>query len=206
MPDPTISDQQVSDTGNPGQPENWKARYDGLVRKVEQLTLANRDLVTQLDTRASETEQFRSQLSIKDVEKLAAVGERDKKIAELFTAQTSQNSELNELKSLKLKIDVINKMGRPDLLRIADKLPAMTDPEAMQAIFADMASFADAAADGRERQLKSGMTLSPSGPQKTQVAMASHEAWNKHIDSLPLGTEREKARDEYWTWASNQSV
>lgn len=204
MTDTIISDQQVSDTGNSGQLENWKARYDGLVRKVEQLTLGNRDLVAQLENRASETEQFKSQLSIKDAEKLVAVGERDKKIAELSTAQSSSNTELSELKALKLKVQVINEMGRPDLLRIADKLPAMTDPEALKSIFADMASFADHAASERERQLKSGMTLSPSGTQKVQTAMASHEAWNKHIDSLPLGPEREKARDEYWTWASAQ--
>ena len=123
MPDETL-DQQASDTGNSGQQENWKARHDGLVRKVEQLTLSIRDLSGQLDAKTSELEQLRSQLTVKDAEKTAAVGERDKQIQSAVQAKTQAEAELNELRALKLKVDVINELKRPDLLKIARKSPA----------------------------------------------------------------------------------
>ncbi len=204
MPDVTSPDQQVSGTGNSDQQENWKARYDGLVRKVEQLTLANRDLTGQLEAKTSEMEQFRAQLTVKDAEKLAAVGERDKQIQSITQAKSQAETELNDLRALRLKVTVINEMKRPDLLRIADKIPAMTDPDALKSIFADMASFADEAALEREKQLKAGMTGSLSGNQKVQATPNSEDAWNKYIESLPLGAEREAARDGYWDWASKQ--
>jgi hypothetical protein len=204
MPDQNTPDQQVSDAGNSGQQDNWQARYNGLVIKVERLTLANRDLTTQLETKSSEVEQLRAQLSIKDTEKLAAIGERDLKITTLTTSQTQGQSELDELRALRLKVNVINEMKRPELLRIAAKIPNMTDPEALKSIFADMASFADEAAMEREKQLKAGMTSTVSSTQKVQDQPGSEAAWDKHINSFPLGPEREKARDAYWDWAKNQ--
>jgi hypothetical protein len=204
MPDQSTSDQQVSDAGNSGQQDNWQARYNGLVIKVERLTLSNRDLTAQLETKSSENEQLRAQLSIKDTEKLAAIGERDLKITNLTTSQTQGQTELEELRALRLKVNVINEMKRPELLRIASKIPNMTDPEALKSIFADMASFADDAATERERQLKAGMTSTVSGVQKVQDAPGSHDAWDKYINSQPIGPEREKVRDAYWDWAKNQ--
>ena len=209
MPDETL-DQQVSptgivsDAGNSGQQEDWKKRYDGLVRKVEQQVGQIRDLTGQLETKTSEFEQLRSQLTVKDAEKLAAVGERDKQIQSAVQAKTAAEGELNELRALKLKVDVINELKRPDLLKIANKIPAMTDPEALKSVLADFAEFADGAAMERERQLKAGMTSTASGTQKVQDLPNSDEAWNKHIENLPLGPDREKAYEQYWDWNSKK--
>jgi hypothetical protein len=208
MPDETTPVQPVSNTsgiGNSDQPENWKARYDGLVRKVEQLTLNNRDLTTQLEQRTSEIEQYKAQLSLKDVEKQAAIGERDRKITEITTSQSQSQSELEELRALRLKVNVINELKRPELLKIAAKIPNITDPEALKSIFADMASFADDAAMEREKQLKAGMTTTVAGNQKTVTTPMTQDAWLEHINSLPLGPERDKAYEGFWDWGANQS-
>ena len=119
-------------------------------------------------------------------------------------AKTQAEAELNELRALKMKVDVINELKRPDLLKIASKIPAMTDPEALKTVLSDFASFADDAAMEREKQLKAGMTPTVSGNQKVQDLPNSEDAWEQHINSLPLGPEREKAHDQYWEWASKK--
>ena len=80
----------------------------------------------------------------------------------------------------------------------------MTDKDALKTVLNDFASFADDAAMEREKQLKAGMTSTVSGNQKVQDLPNSDEAWNQHIESLPLGPEREKAHDQYWEWASKK--
>ena len=65
-----------------GPPEGFveKARFDGLVRKVEELTLTNRGLTDNLTQTSSEKEQLTGQLAIKDTDKAAAVGEYQKQL------------------------------------------------------------------------------------------------------------------------------
>ena len=166
MPDTDTLDQHVTDPGQ--QDGEWKKRYDGLVQKVEQQVGQIRELTGQLEAKNSELEQLRSQLTVKDAEKSAAVGERDKQIQTAVQAKTAAESELNELRALKLKVDVVTEMKRPDLLRIIAKIPNMTDPEALKSVLGDFASFADDAAMEREKQLKAGMTSTASGTQKVQ--------------------------------------
>src|SRR5512133_3531894 len=79
---------------------DWKARYDGLVRKVEELTLTNRNLNDQLMAKTSEMEQLRSQLVVKDAEKSASVSQRDQLLQSITTEKTALEGELSELRSL----------------------------------------------------------------------------------------------------------
>ena len=74
-PDTTV--QQAPAPAQPAEGFIELARYNGLMRKVQELTLVNQDLNTQLGLKSSEIEQQKGQLSIKDVEKQVALGERD---------------------------------------------------------------------------------------------------------------------------------
>ena len=182
------------------------ARYNGLVRKVEQLTLDNRSLTEQLTAKTSETEQLRAQLSVKDTEKSAAVSERDRQLQEAITSRTTLETEVSELRALKLKLDTIKKLNRPDLVRIADKIPNMTDAEALETVLKEFASFADEAATAREKQLLAGITPGP-GSSKTAAPglPTSDKEWNAYIEKQPLGSEdRQKAWDSYWVWLETQ--
>jgi len=188
-----------------GQQENWKARYDGLVRKVEQLTMDNRSTLEQLATRTSEVEQLRAQLSLKEVEKTSAVGERDKQIQSFQAAQGLTQVELNDLRAMKIKLDVIKKLGNPGLMKVMDSIPAMQDAAAIETVFTNLAAFATDAANEREKQLKAGITPAFNSQQTVVSLPASDEEWAKHIDSLPLGSkERQAAHDKFWTWASSK--
>jgi uncharacterized small protein (DUF1192 family) len=177
------------------------ARYNGLVRKVEELTLGTRTLNEQLAAQTSELEQLRAQLVVKDAEKSAAVSQRDGQIQETIKAKTELERELNDLRGLKTKVEVIREMKRPDLLKIADQVPNLTDPEALKTVLASFASFADEAASEREKQLLAGVTPGVGAAAKASTAPASDKAWMEHIESLPLGSpERAKAFYEYGNW------
>ncbi len=181
---------------------DWKARYDGLVKKVEELTLTNRSLNEQLTAKSSEIEQLRGQLVVKDAEKSTTVGERDKLLQSITTEKTALEGELAELRSLKLKVEAIQEMGRPELLKIAGRIPGMTDKEALKTVLADFASFADELVQQREKQLLAGVTppLSGAGNVKTGLP-ASESEWETKINSLQLGSrERSQAFDDYYVW------
>ncbi len=186
---------------------DWKARFDGQVRKIEELTLRVRDLDGQLAAKTSETEQLRAQLSLKDTEKTAAVGERDKTIQELTQSKTSIEGELGRLRGLELKVKVAREMGRPDLLRVLDTIPNMSDESALKTVLGTLSEYADSAVREREKQLLSGITPPISGSAKGAGVPASEKEWQEQINNLPLGSkERAKAHDDYWNWlvAKNQ--
>lgn len=200
--------EQVSQTQSATPPaagttsENWEARYKGLVKKVEELTLANRTLTEQLAGKTSELEQLQGQLVVKDTEKQVSVSERDKLLQSMTQEKTSLEAKLAELQGLALKVEVINELGRPELLKIAGRLPSMTDKEALKVVLADFAGFADDLVQKRERDLLAGVTppLSSAGNVKTGLP-GSESEWESHINSFGLGTrERQAAMDQYWGW------
>lgn len=194
--------QQGQNASPAGSPVDWKARYDGLVRKVEELTLTNRTLSDQLGGKTSELEQLRGQLVVKDTEKQVSISERDKLLQQTVQEKTTLEAQLAELQGLALKVEAINELGRPELLRIANRLPNMTDKEALKVVLQDFAGFADELVQKREKDLLAGVTpaLSSAGNVKSGLP-GSESEWERHINSFGLGTrERVQAMDDYWTW------
>lgn len=181
---------------------DWEGRYKGLVKKVEELTLSNRTLNEQLGAKTSEMEQLRGQLVVKDAERTTVVSERDKLLQQTVQEKTTLQAQLAELQGLALKVEVINELGRPELLKIANRLPALTDKEALKVVLQDFAGFADELVQKRERDLLAGVTPTLSNVGSVKAALpASEGEWESHINTLGLGTrERAQALDDYWVW------
>ena len=184
-----------------------KARFDGLVKKVEELTLKNRELEGQLAAKNSEYEQLNEQLAIKDTEKTVAVGERDKALQTALEENQAKDTELAELRALRLKLEVAKELGRPDLVAILERLPNLTDKEALTIVAKDFLGWGDQLVSEREKQLSAGMT-DPISPVTTAPAKpTTSQGWEDHINSLPLGSpEREKAFNQFGDWAESQQV
>ena len=182
-----------------------QARYNGLVKKVEELTLKTRELEGQLAAKNSEYEQLNEQLAIKDTEKTVAVGERDKALQTSLEENQSLTSELNELRALKLKLEVAKDLKRPDMVTILDRLPNLTDKEALTTVAKDFLNWGDQLVSDREKQLSAGVT-DPVSPVTTAPAKPStSDGWEKYVNSLPLGSpERLQAVNEYGDWADSQ--
>lgn len=205
MTDVNVPDEQANNAPQQqtnDQQVNWEARYKGLVKKVEDLTITVRDLNEQLAAKSSENEQLRSQLVVKDAEKSAVVGERDKMLQQVAQEKAALETELNELRSLKLKFEAIKELGRPELLKIAEKIPAMNDKEALKTVLGDFAGLLDEQMQKRERELLAGVTPPISSAGNTKKSQpGSVGEWENYLNSLSPGSpEQLQAENDYWDW------
>jgi len=206
--EPTTTDvvppQQTHVTPQPP-PEDYKARFDGATRKIQELTLQNRDLQAQLDAKSSEYEQLNGQLATKDVERKVAEGEITKRLEEALKTINTQQAELTELRALKLKMEVANEIGSPQLLKIIDRIPSLTDKEVLTEVMRDFDNFAKEQVTERERQLKAGLTPALGGSPPTDTSPQSEQAWMEKVESYPLGSkERADTIEKYGDWLEKQ--
>jgi vacuolar-type H+-ATPase subunit I/STV1 len=184
-----------------------QARYNGLVKKVEELTLSLRETEGQLAAKTSEYEQLNEQLSIKDTEKTVAVGERDKALQTALTENQAKDTELAELRALKLKLEVAKELQRPDLVAILEQLPNLEDKEALTVVAKDFLGWGDQLVSEREKQLSAGVTDPISSVTAAPAKPTTSEGWENYINSLPIGTpERDDAFNEFGDWAESQQT
>jgi hypothetical protein len=183
-----------------------QARYNGLVKKVEELTLENRSLSTRITELTSQNERLQGDSVVKDTERTIALGERDRQLQTAAERALSLERENVDLKALQLKIEVAKELKRPDLIVLAERIPNLTDKEALRAAMSDIAKFADDAVSQREKQLFAGVTppLSPIATPVTQPGSAKE--WEDQINRLSPGSpERTKLWDQYYDWLKTQS-
>lgn len=207
-------DQQVQAPGQqapaaPAAPaEDWKSRYDGLVKKTEQLVGEKRTLETELATLRTQIEQLNGQLSLKDVEKTAAVGERDKQLQAYVQQVTQAEAELKRLKALELKLQVANELGDPSLLKIAQHIPDLADPEALKVVMKDFAGFVSERVQAREKQLLAGTGVIGGVVQTTPAKPQSDSEWRAQIAEIPFSEpeKRRRALDDYGKWLQEQNT
>lgn len=196
-PENTPGEQGNSQQQGQSDPNNYEARYKGLVRKVEEVTLQNKQFETELGQALSLAEQFKTQLSIKDTEKAAAIAERDRLLQETTTKNLALEKEVNDLRALEKKLKVVREMGRPELATIIDTIPNMTDEEALKSVFSSISAFTDAQVKSREQQLLAGVTPNNTNNQKV-TAPQNREEWLAYLDKLdPRSNEFKKAQSDY---------
>jgi len=198
---PDTSGQQVSTAPTTTGGVDWEQRYKGTGPVINKLTTDNNTLQAQIATLTSQLEQAKAQVGLKDVEKLAAVGERDKQLQQLIEAQTQSTAELARLKALELKLKVAKKLGKPELMEIADTIPSVTDEAALEQLMSSVAEWGDKQVLQREKQIMSGVTPGVSSTPAAPTTPSTQEAWQAHVNSLPVGSpERKKAMDAWWSW------
>jgi chromosome segregation ATPase len=201
--EPTENPTESSQQSPVQQVEDWERRYKGSVKKIEELTLSKRDLEAQLAEKASRLEQLDSQLGIKDVEKDTALRERDKKLEELLQSKSQADQELETLRAMQLKLEVIKELRQPKLIEIVDKIPNLTDKEALTTVMKDFASWGNSLAKEREDQILAGYTPPVSASTSTSKP-TTHSGWMEYVNNLPMGSdERNTAMDEYWAWGQD---
>jgi len=197
--DDVSTEQQVKPTVTTPPSEDWESRYKGASRLINQLTVEVKDLKVQLSEKTSELERLKSDLSIKDVEKDAAVGERDKTLEQKITELNEAKRELKDLRAYKTKAEIAKKLD-PRLLTIIDRIPAVEDIDAQEQIMKDFITWGDQIAKQRESQILAGVT--PTNVTSADEGLpTTREEWNRQLAQTPLGPEREKLWEHYWEWA-----
>jgi hypothetical protein len=184
-----------------------KARLDGALLKVQELTLANRTLTDQLAVAVSQVGQTQGTVAQKEAEKAALTSEHTTSLqalqAKLDEAQRTIAVNLSE----KMKIDALKAINRPELIAILESLPVGADLEATKANYLKIASFGDGLKNKREAELLAGITTTTGqGGPITPPEPTNEADWSKAIDALPFGSPaRQQAWDKYWAFTQKSS-
>lgn len=210
-----MSDEQTTVPVEPAQQQpanpttpavDWETRYKGASTVINKLTTDRDQIKAQLETATSELEQLRAQLALKETEKTVAVGERDKQMQTILEAKTQAESELANLRALKIKLDVAKKIGNPDLMLILDTIPSIADENALEALMRQVSDWGASLAKKRETELLAGVTASAVQAPVTQALPQSNADWQTYVNGFPLGSkEREEAFDAWKAWGNSLS-
>lgn len=202
IPDPAPT-TPVEPPAPAGPPDGYveQARFTGAIQKIEELTVANRDQATRLDTQTSELELLKLTASSKDQETTIVVGERDKLLNASADEVRALNTEVTTLRAYKRKVEMAKKMGRPELINTLHIIPDMEDDEALQAVMTDILGFRDTGVEQRERELTSGIIPSTTHIEAVDVKPTTDEGWKRYVNSFPTGSkERAAALEEQGDW------
>lgn len=216
MPEPTTgttdpnTTQSSTDGGTPGTtiqvPAGFveKARLDGALLKIQELTLANRSLTDQLAAKDQAIGSLQAQQAQKETEFVAKVGEHSTSISTLTAENADLASQLAKFKSLEAKVKAINELKRPELFSILDTIPDAQDDAQLKASLTKLASFADELRQKRETELLAGVTHTETQPGGGLPAMpADEKGWMALVESKPFGSkERDKVWQDYFNFVA----
>jgi hypothetical protein len=191
-PGEQINSQQQEST-------DWESRYRGSSAVINRLTAERDEIKKQRDQALADLEQARAQISLKDTEKSAAITERDKQLNDIVQAKQALESELGHLRPLEMKLKVAKKIGRPDLMQIADTIPSVNDETALEELMKGLVSWGDAQVREREKQLLSGITppTQPTAPAKALPTIEDVTSWQQYVNSAGDPAERQKRFDQW---------
>ena len=188
-------DQQVP--ADPPPPEDYKPRYDGAVRKMQELSETIKSLQGQLEAKSSEIEQLNSQLSSKDAEFGTARKTFEDQFNTIKTEHEQAKGELSRLRALNTKVEIVKELGQPELIKILDTFPDTDDRDFLKRSMETVASFTASQVKVREQELTAGVIPSVNAPASKPLPATAQE-WDKYIQSLPHGEKRNEAWDLYF--------
>ena len=194
------SGQQAPTTSNPQ--EDYKPRYDGAVRKMQELSETIKGLQGQLAEKSSTLEQLQSQLSSKDAEFDMTRRDFEKQFDTIKTEQEQAKSELSKLRAFNTKVEVAKELGHPELITILDTFPDTDDRDFLKKSMKTVANFTLGQVKAREHELTAGVIPSVNAPLSKTLPQTSTE-WDKYIQSLP-SEKRNEAWDLYFKSITTQ--
>ncbi len=175
----------------PAQPEvDWEARYKGSVRAIEEKVVALKEAQKALDAaqaRIAELEANTSQLSTTQTVQQA---EWQKKVEELTKQTMDLSAEIEPLRAAKRKSELAREMGLVNVFPVLDIIPSSPDDDVQKQLIQQFADWGKQMAKESEQRLLAGVTPSTPtvDPQEESVPQSAKD-WQKHVNSLPLGSK-----------------
>jgi hypothetical protein len=184
-----------------------KARLDGALQKIQELTLANRALSDQVAALTQEKANLMAEIGNKESGWKAEQSEFTTKLESANKTQTELEAQLAKSKALELKMKVIGDLNAPQLYSIISVLPDSTDEAVIKEKATQIASFAGQISKSREQELLAGVTLTPQSPATTAKTLpTTNEGWQQYVNSLNFGSpEYQTAMDSWHSWLFKQS-
>ena len=186
--------------------EDWRERYTGSSRIINQRDDQIKILEAELAGKVSESEQLRSQLGVKDVEKSVAITSYQTQLQVALDKTNASEVELKELRAFKAKYDLALSLKDQRILPLLPSIPYVENPETMKQIMTTFMDWGDGLVRAREKELLSGVVPPPlSVPIKAGPSFSTKEEWQKHVDGLVPGTqEKADAMKAWWAWGATQ--
>lgn len=153
-PPPVTSPGQGSPEQSTAEP--WETRYNGAMRVLSQRDKQIQDLQDKLAAATASVEELTKQLETLQGSAAAKEQNLGEQIATLTAARDEAQKELTTARADLLKFNALKE--HPDLLPLADAIPALPDEAAMAEYLKMMAQGVTEIANTKAKQLTAGMT------------------------------------------------
>ena len=195
------SSAQATTQSSAAAPEGFveKARLDGALTRIQELTLANRSLTDQLTAANQKIGSLESDGAQKAATWQAQQSEFETKLQGAEQEKSQLNSRLSGFEATQLKLKVIKELKRPELVDILDVIPDIADEAQLREKIVSLANFASTLTQKREQELLAGEThVENNANTKAANLPSSNEGWQSYVNSLPLGSpERQEAMNAW---------
>jgi hypothetical protein len=175
-----------------------KARLDGALLKIQELTLRIQTLTDELTKKDQEIGRMSGEQTQKVTEWEAKQGEFTKKITAYESEKSTHAEQLQKLELERLKIKLLTEAGKPQLFAVMDVIQG-NDEASLKASIDKLGSFAEAISRTRESELLAGVTLISTNPKSTESPLPADDAgWQTYINGFELGSPERAKAFESW--------
>lgn len=183
--------------------ENWETRYNGAMRVLRERDKAIQDLQAKFDEASASIGELNRQLESLQGNSAAKEQSLGEQLTALTTERDEAQKQLTVAQADLLKFNALK--DYPDLLPLADAIPALPDQEAMKEYLHMMAKGVTDIATQKAQQLTAGMTPGPTAPNnQPQYAYASLDDWQIALNKAAGEPEFPEVSAAFRQWMHKQ--
>ena len=182
---------------------NWETRYNGAMRVLRERDKAIQDLQAKFDEASASIGELNRQLESLHGSSAAKEQSLGEQLTALTTERDEAQKQLTVAQADLLKFNALK--DYPDLLPLADAIPALPDEEAMKEYLHMMAKGVTDLATQKAQQLTAGMTPGPTAPNnQPQYAYASLDDWQIALNKAAGEPEFPEVSAAFRQWMHKQ--
>lgn len=202
---PQAEQPPVTGVAAESQGPDWKARYIGMTKVLSERDKVIADLSAQL-------EQLNHQIAERDAAVTQTKTEFETQRAKweeslnaLRQEHENAQKQLSELSAYRLKMDTLKEF--PDLLPLADTIPAMETADQMKQYLETLQKTLDSVAQEKAQRLTAGMVPGPASARTspTTYPYATIDAWSKALTEAAGTPEYAQIANAYKGWLKTQT-
>ena len=188
----------------PGQSQpDWEGRYNGAMRVLSQRDKQIQELQEQIDAASGSVGELTTQLETTQAGAAAKEQSLGEQLTTLQTERDEANKELTTARAELLKFYALKE--HPDLLPLADAIPALPEEEAMAEYLKMMADGVTEIATQKAQQLTAGMTPGATAPNdQPQYNFATLADWQTALNAAAGSDEFAKIAAAFRAWEAKQ--
>lgn len=187
----------------PGDEElTYRMRYDGAMRILNQRDKRIRELEDELNTTRTMADELQKKLE--DLGAGAAAKEHSLG-EQLSTATGELNTTKQQLEAATSELIKFSALkNHPDLLPLADTIPALPDKETMEEYLKLMSQGVTEIATAKAKQLTAGVTPGPTAPSQPKYNYSTLDEWQTALTEAAGADHFKEMGVAFQRWANSQ--